>query len=151
MLDHDKLDVYHLELKFLGWTTQLMIDVKQSERAKIVSYNEVLKQLDRASLSMLLNTVEGNGKRRRQLRAKFFDDARGSATECAACLDALVVKKLTNSELIHEGKQLLERIVAILTKLVIKFESQDSVEESQSAYGFEDEDEIEIEDEQDYS
>jgi four helix bundle protein len=50
---------------------------------------ELIEQLDRASLSVLLNTAEGNGKRQGQ-RAKFFDDARGSAFECAACLDASV-------------------------------------------------------------
>ena len=41
---------------------------------------------------MLLNTAEGNGRRQGRQRAKFFDDARGSAIECAACLDASVAK-----------------------------------------------------------
>src|SRR5205823_9253270 len=45
-------------------------------------YREVCDQLDRASLSSLLNTAEGNGKRQGKQRAKFFDDARGSAVEC---------------------------------------------------------------------
>jgi hypothetical protein len=40
----------------------------------------------------LLNTAEGNGKRQGKQRAKFFDDARGPAVECAACLDALAAK-----------------------------------------------------------
>jgi hypothetical protein len=44
------------------------------------------------SKSALLNTAEGNGKQQRPGRAKSFDDARGSATECAACLDALAAK-----------------------------------------------------------
>ena len=88
MFDHEKLDVYHLELKFIAWVTPLLEEVSQTAaRAKT---REVCDQLDRASLSALLNTAEGNGKRQRQGRAKFFDDARGSATECAACLDALV-------------------------------------------------------------
>jgi four helix bundle protein len=42
-------------------------------------YREVCDQLDRASLSFLLNTAEGNGKRQGKQLAKFFDDARGSA------------------------------------------------------------------------
>jgi hypothetical protein len=41
---------------------------------------ELIEQLNRASLSMLLNTAEGNGKRHGRHRAKFFDDARGSAS-----------------------------------------------------------------------
>ena len=39
---------------------------------------ELREQLDRASLSALANIAEGNGRRQRRQRAKFFDDARGS-------------------------------------------------------------------------
>lgn len=80
-------------------------------------------QLDRASLSSLLNTAEGNGKRQGNQRAKFFDDARGSVVECAACLDALVARKLTTIERVYEGKRLLFRAVGMLTKLVERFDS----------------------------
>jgi four helix bundle protein len=38
---------------------------------------ELIDQLDRASMSVLFNTAEGNGKRQGRQRAKFFDDARG--------------------------------------------------------------------------
>ena len=84
---------------------------------------EVCDQLDRASLSALLNTAEGNGKRQRQVRAKFFDDARGSATECAGCLDALVAKKAVAEERILDGKKILVRIVSMLCGLVDRFDS----------------------------
>src|SRR6266436_334167 len=83
---------------------------------------ELLDQLDRACLSILLNTAEGNGKRQGLQRAKFFGDARGSALECAACLDASVAKRIAKSERIHSGKQLLIRIVAMLTRLVERFD-----------------------------
>jgi hypothetical protein len=73
LFDHEKLDVYHLELKFIGWVTPLLEEVSQTAAVKT---SEVRDQLDRASLSALLNTAEGNGKRQRQVRAKFFDDAR---------------------------------------------------------------------------
>jgi four helix bundle protein len=59
---------------------------------------ELIEQLDRASLSMLLNTAEGNGKRHGRNRARFFDDARGSAFECAACLDASVAKHFVSAD-----------------------------------------------------
>ena len=68
---------------------------------------EVHDHLDRASLSVLLNTAEGNGKRQRPIRARFFDDARGSAKECAACLDALVAKGVTTDERIPGGEDLV--------------------------------------------
>ena len=66
---------------------------------------EASDHLDRASLSIVLNTAEGNGKRRKLIRAKFFDDARGSATECAACLDALVAKGVATKERIGRVKR----------------------------------------------
>src|SRR5438105_11218691 len=93
--DHEKLDVYQLQLRFISWVTPLIESAKESAAGKA---REVCDQLDRASLSCLLNTAEGNGKRRGQIRAKFFDDARGSATECAACLDALAAKGILASE-----------------------------------------------------
>ena len=85
--DHEKLDVYQVELGFVAWVTTLLNEIWSARHS---FQREVCDQLDRASLSALLNTAEGSGKRQGRQRAKFFDDARGSAVECAACLDALV-------------------------------------------------------------
>jgi four helix bundle protein len=85
LFDHEKLDVYCIELGFITWIAAFLEDALQWSAQH---RRELIEQLDRASLSVLLNTAEGNGKRQGQLRAKFFDDARGSAIECAACLDA---------------------------------------------------------------
>jgi four helix bundle protein len=118
--DHEKLDVYHLQLQFIAWITPLLDEVSNASKGRT---REVCDQLDRASLSTLLNMAEGNGRRQRQIRAKFFDDARGSATECAACLDALVAKKVAAPSRIEEGKCLLVRIVSMLCGLVDRFDS----------------------------
>src|SRR5450432_4631023 len=118
--DHEKLDVYRYELEFIEWVTPLLDEAAVSARGRT---REVCDQLDRASLSTLLNTAEGNGKRQRQIRAKFFDDARGSATECAACLDALVAKRVTVEARIIEGKKMLLRIVSMLCGLVVRFDA----------------------------
>ena len=83
--DHERLDVYQIELGFIAWVTILLKEIRNAGEG---FHREVCDQLDRASLSALLNTAEGNGKRQGRQRAKFFDDARGSAVECAACLDA---------------------------------------------------------------
>ena len=103
VFDHEKLDVYQLELLFIVWVTTVLTEVRDAARG---FHREVCDQLDRASLSSLLNTAEGNGKRQGKQRAKFFDDARGSAVECAACLDALTAKGLAKTERIAEGKAL---------------------------------------------
>ena len=150
-MDHEKLDVYQLELRFVAWATELMEEVQGVGRPKV---REVCDHLDRASLSSLFNTAEGNGKRRRQTRGKFFDDARGSATECAACLDALVAKGACAVERVADGKAMLVRVVSMLTKLVELFSGCERVREDTAEYeaagpsdsGIEDEDEKEDED-----
>jgi four helix bundle protein len=131
--DHEKLDVYQLELQFVGWLTALLAEASSSTASRT---HEVCDQLDRASLSTLLNTAEGNGRRQRQTRAKFFDDARGSATECAACLDALVAKKIATPERIEQEKTFLLRIVSMLCGLVQRFDGapRDSLREEAVEY-----------------
>ena len=119
IFDHEKLDVYGLELQFVAWTTDLIEEVSQSP---VSHRRELVDQLDRACISVLLNTAEGNGKRQGLQRARIFDDARGSALECAACLDASVAKRITKSDRIRPGKELLVRIVAMLTRLVGRFD-----------------------------
>ena len=73
LFDHEKLDVYCVELHFTAWIGDFLSDVSGS---KGQHRRELVEQLDRASLSMLLNTAEGKGKRHGRHRAKFFDDAR---------------------------------------------------------------------------
>lgn len=124
--DHEKLEVYQFELRFIEWATDLLIEVCDQSQPRL---REVCDQLDRASLSSLLNTAEGNGRRGLKQRARFFDDARGSATESAACLDALVAKRACSKERIEAGKELLLSVVSMLTKLVEKFEGGAAQEE----------------------
>jgi hypothetical protein len=71
-----------------------------------------------------LNTAEGNGRRQGRQRAKFFDDARGSAIECAACQDALVAKGFASLGRMQAGKERLVRIVAMLSKLLMRFDPE---------------------------
>jgi hypothetical protein len=54
--DHEKLDVYQIELRFLAWVTPLLQELSQVEGIKT---REVSDHLERASLSVLLNTAEG--------------------------------------------------------------------------------------------
>jgi four helix bundle protein len=119
IFDHEKLDVYGLELEFIAWTADFLEEASQS----LVSHRrELCDQLDRACLSVLLNTAEGNGKRQGLQRARFFDDARASAMESAACLDASVAKRIAKNDRIRWGKELLVRIVSMLTRLVERFD-----------------------------
>ena len=66
---------------------------------------------------------------------------RGSATECAACLDSLVAKGACREERIEPGKSLLVRVVSMLSKLVDRFSPVTQAREDRFQYGIEDEDE----------
>jgi hypothetical protein len=47
---------------------------------------------------------------------------RASAIECAACLDASVAKRFVSNDRILPGKEMRGRIVAMLTRLVERFD-----------------------------
>jgi four helix bundle protein len=55
-------------------------------------------QLDRASVSIVLNIAEGAGRRTPADKAHFYVIARGSATECAAVLELLSARALLTPE-----------------------------------------------------
>jgi four helix bundle protein len=80
------------------------------------------KHLDEASQSVASNIAEGNGKRSKADRCRFLDIARGSALECAACLDGLVARKCLDTNAVMHGKQLLERIVSMLWRMIETFQ-----------------------------
>src|SRR2546422_7927247 len=104
--DHEKLDVYREAIDFCGWVGDFLNAITAKAAAK--------DQLDRASTSIPLNIAEGNGKFSAKDRARFLEIARGSALECAACLDVLVARKLAAPEQIENAKENLARIVQML-------------------------------------
>ena len=108
--DHEKLMVYQESIRFVAWTNDLLESIPKS----LAAYN----QLDRASTSVPLNIAEGNGKHTAADRCKFFDIARGSALECAACLDVLVAKKKIEAKNADKGKDLLVKVVSMLVGLI---------------------------------
>jgi four helix bundle protein len=69
IFDREKLDVYGLELQFVTWTTDFLDEVSQSPVSR---RRELVDQLDRASISVLLNTAEGNGKRQGRQRSQIL-------------------------------------------------------------------------------
>jgi four helix bundle protein len=78
-------------------------------------------QLDRTSTSIPLNIAEGDGKFSGRDRARFFETARRSALECAACLDALVVRNLTDESRVLPGKERLLHMARMLRGLLPRF------------------------------
>jgi four helix bundle protein len=62
-----------------------------------------------------LNIAEGNGKTAKADRRRYFEIARGSALECAAIQDVLVVGKGLEREQSQQRKIELDRIAVMLS------------------------------------
>jgi four helix bundle protein len=63
------------------------------------------------------NIAEGAGRWSDADSAKHYKIARGEAMECAASLDVLRLRKLVGLDRYDRGIQLLEGVVAMLTKM----------------------------------
>ena len=108
--DHEKLSVYQAAIKFVAWSSNLLGQVPKG----LAVHN----QLDRAATSIPLNIAEGNGKFTSADRCRHFDIARGSALECAACLDVLLARRQIEVAVAEEGKAVLVEVVSMLVGLI---------------------------------
>ena len=108
--DHDKLDVYKAALKFVA-----LIDDVVSLLPKGRAY--IADQLQRAGISIPLNIAEGAGEFSINEKSRFYRIAKRSATECAAILDLCKQLSIIEETKYLEGRELLTRIVAMLTKM----------------------------------
>ncbi len=124
LFDHDRLDVYRLSIEYVA-------NAFETSRSLSGIHRHARDQWLRAAQSIPLNIAEGNGKRSLKDRARFLDIARGSTLECAAIQDVLVVSGGLNRETSFELKSRLSRIVAMLTRMAMKF---DGVSESLGEY-----------------
>jgi len=84
--DHEKLVAYQRSVQFVAWSSQLLEELAPKS-AKLAVWD----QFDRASTSVPLNIAEGNAKYTAPDRCRYFDTARGSALECAAGLERLLL------------------------------------------------------------
>lgn len=109
-LGHEKLDVYRAGIEFLVLATEA-ID------ALPAGSGVIRDQLDRTSLSIVLNIAEGAGKGSTPDRRRFYAIARGSAMECGAIFDAMKIKGRIDDTRYEAGKRLLVRIVQMLTRM----------------------------------
>jgi four helix bundle protein len=112
MLHFQKLDVYQRSVEFLALTRRVRQRLPNG-------HADLADQLRRAAQSVAQNIAEGCGRTTRADKAKHYAIARGSAMECASHFDIMRIDELIEIELYAEGSELLERIVAMLTKLIV--------------------------------
>lgn len=110
VLDHEKLDVYHLALDFLVLANGIIEALPRGR-------SHLADQFTRASTSVVLNLAEGAGKLSKPDKRRYYMTARGSATESAALLDACIRLNLLDEPLHGKGKEMIVRIVSMLIRL----------------------------------
>jgi four helix bundle protein len=106
-LDAAKLHVYQVALELHTQCSALLA----------FTHRVVRDQLERASLSVLLNTAEAGGRRSRREKARYYAHARGSATEVAALLDVLDRWRLASPAAVRTARRLAIRCVQMLTRV----------------------------------
>ncbi len=106
-LDANKLHVYGVALELHALCSTLVGPLTRVLR----------DQLERASLSVVLNVAEAGGRRSRRDKARYYMIARGSATEVAALLDVLALRHLAPPGAIRSARHLAIRAVQMLTRL----------------------------------
>lgn len=110
MLGHESLRVYQHAIQLCACAGEILEEIP-----KRMSVHD---QFDRASTSICLNIAEGAGKFTARDQARFYDIARGSALECAACLAVAVVRRIVSDNRVADGKRKIEAIVNMLVGLV---------------------------------
>jgi four helix bundle protein len=112
--EHEKLDVYQAAIE-LVILIEVVIEGLPRGRAYLAD------QLQRAGTSVPLNIAEGAGEYSGNEKIRFYRMARRSATECAGIFDICwrlqIIEELNHSR----GRELLIRIVAMLTKMAKAF------------------------------
>jgi four helix bundle protein len=110
MLAFEKLDVYKRSLDFVIQASNAIESLPKGQ-------SSLANQFRRASMSIVLNIAESSGRMREGDAGQHIAIARGSAMECAAILDICKVLKLVEYEKLHEARDLIVRIVQMLSKM----------------------------------
>ncbi|OGV25988.1 MAG: hypothetical protein A3F18_02000 [Legionellales bacterium RIFCSPHIGHO2_12_FULL_37_14] len=111
--DHEKLDVYRVAIAWVILSEKIVLQLPRG-RAYLVD------QLQRACTSIPFNIAEGAGEFAQHEKNRFYRMAKRSTTECASILDVCYQLQMLDESMFQEGRQLLLRIVAMLTKLARK-------------------------------
>jgi four helix bundle protein len=114
MFDHERLEVYQVARQFKRQLLQLLLHIPRGNA-------DLVDQLKRGARSITNNIAEGSGKWSGREKARFFQIARGSATECAAILDECVDYGFLTEAQVRPAMETLSRVVSMLVKLVLSF------------------------------
>jgi len=111
MLSFQRLDVYQRAIEFLALVYDVVDQLPRGHADRA-------DQLTRAAESVVRNIAEGAGRWSEADSANRYKIARGEAMECAASLDVMKLRRLITDAQYGRGTQLLEGVVAMLTKMI---------------------------------
>jgi len=110
MLSFQRLDVYQRAIQFLVVVLEIILRLPKG-------HANLAAQLRESAQSTVANIAEGAGRRTRADAGHHDFMARGSAMESASHLDVMKVMSLVDDERYGRGIELLEGVVAMLTKM----------------------------------
>jgi four helix bundle protein len=113
VLHFQKLDVYKAAISFLALTIEVT-------RRLPKGHSDLADQLRRSAQSTAQNIAEGAGRTSRADKAKHFTIARGEAMESACSIDVLKLEGLIDEDRHSQAVELLERVVKMLTKMIMR-------------------------------
>jgi len=108
--DHERWDVYRAALDLITVIHEVVQELPRGN-----AY--LADQLQRAGTSVPLNIAEGAGEYSMSEKARFYRMARRSATECSSIFDVCRQLGFIDESRYTRGRELLLRIVAMLTKM----------------------------------
>lgn len=110
LFSHEDLDVYQTELQFISWLERMSSQFRCS--------SDLFSKLDKSTTSMVLNTVEGNGRFSGADQIRFLGTAYKATVQSATLLDLTTAETcLAGPSPVEEGLDLLRRIAAMLRAL----------------------------------
>lgn len=115
--EFQKLDVYQLAMELKRVIVRIARELPRGS-------GDLRHHLVGSDRSIRLNIAEGAGKHRPGGKAERFRTARGSANECAAALDEVKEFDLAPRTETLQAIALCHRIIAMLTRLILYWESQ---------------------------
>ena len=99
--------MYQVALQFVGWFVRLPAGSDLSDR--------LCHEVDKSATSVVLNIAEGNGRYSQLDHRRFLEIAAASAVKAAAYLELYEERALPAQVGTAAGRELLGRIVAMLS------------------------------------
>jgi four helix bundle protein len=106
---HEDLDVYQAAIQLTGWVESMFAEFSCSA--------DLRGKLDKSTTAVALNIAESNGRFSRADQTTFLRTAYKSAVHSASLVDLATVNNPADPSRLHEGREILRRIAAMLTSL----------------------------------